>query len=116
MQTKKYDVFNAACPSHKLLDIIGSKWIILLLHKLAQKTYRFGGLKKEMSGISKKVLTHSLRVLEENGLVQRQVFDEQVLRVEYSLTPIGLSLSNQCRLLTEWAEKNMEEIERYRKR
>lgn len=114
MQIKEYNVFAASCISHKLLDIIGNKWIMLLLHKLAQRTHRFGELQREVGGISKKMLTQQLRLLEQHGLIQRQQFDETVLRVEYSLTELGYSLSDCCRQLNEWVENNIDKIEAFK--
>lgn len=114
MMTKKFNVFDTACPSHKLLDVIGNKWVILILHKLAHKTYRFGELQREIGGISKKVLTSTLQRLEKNHLLVRHDYNEKPLRVEYSLTPLGLSLSTCCYALTQWAEENMGEIERFK--
>jgi DNA-binding HxlR family transcriptional regulator len=114
MTGKKFDVYQTNCPSHQLLDIIGNKWIILIIHKLSQGTMRFGELKREMNGISQKVLSQSLRTLEENGLVTRVAFDEVVLRVEYSLTPLGKSLATLCFSLTKWAEENIGEIQGFK--
>lgn len=108
---KKFDACKAECPSHKLLNIIGNKWIILILHKLSQKTYRFGELNREVEGISKKVLMSSLRKLEKNRLVQRQAYSTLQLKVEYSLTSLGQSLSIVCNSMTKWAEENISKIE-----
>lgn len=106
----QYDVYNENCPSRKALEIIGNKWTILIIDKLSKKKYRFGELKKEIGGISQKVLTETLRSLEKNGFVWRESYPVLPLRVEYSLLPLGERLSEIFSLITNWAERNIEEI------
>lgn len=106
----KYDVYHENCPSRKLLEIISNKWTILIIEKLAQKTYRFGELRREIGGISQKVLTQSLRLLEKNGFISRQDYSVLPLKVEYSLTPLGINLSSILVLITDWAETHMDDI------
>lgn len=112
MERKRFNVFAATCPAHQLLDIIGNKWVLLILHKLSLKDYRFGELQREIGNISKKVLTNSLRQLEENALIVRRDYGELPLRVEYSLSELGRSLSDCCKSVTRWAEENMEKIQK----
>ena len=114
MNQNKFDVFSTACPSHQLLDIIGNKWMILILHKLSLKLYRFGELQREIGGISKKVLASNLQRLEDNGLLTRHDYDEKPLKVEYSLTELGRSLSICCYAMTNWAEENIGKIEEFK--
>lgn len=110
MSKKNFDVYNENCPSRKLLGIISDKWTILIVEKLSQKTFRFGELKREIGGISQKVLTQTLRSLEKNGFILRQSYPVLPLKVEYSLTPLGKNLSSIFSLITIWAETHIEDI------
>ena len=110
MNKINYDVYSENCPSRKVLEMISDKWAILVVEKLSKKTCRFGELKREIGGVSQKVLTQTLRSLERNGFVARQSYPVLPLKVEYSLTPLGCNLSLIFSSITEWAEKHIEEI------
>lgn len=110
MNEIKYDVYNENCPSRKVLEIISNKWVILIIDKLVNKTYRFGELKKEIGGISQKVLTQTLRSLEKNGFVERKDYEVLPLKVEYTLTELGANLSLIFKDITQWSEKYIDEI------
>lgn len=101
------DVYNQHCPSRLVLEIISNKWVILIIEKLAQKNYRFGALKRKIEGISAKVLSHLLHSLEQHGLIIREDNSGLVLHVEYSLSSLGLSLSQVCHVITQWAEQHV---------
>lgn len=90
------------CPVETTLMLIGDKWKVLILRDLRDGTKRFGELKKSVTGISQKVLTSNLRDMEENGLVNREVFPEVPPRVEYSLTELGLSMSPILDAMAQW--------------
>ena len=92
-QTQAYDVFHPACPSRQAFDAIFSRWGILTLSKLSAEPVRFGVLRRAVGGISEKMLSQTLRVLEEEGLVAREKWDEKPPRVEYRLTDAGLRIS-----------------------
>ena len=77
------------CPVATTLNLINSKWKVFILQRLQERTWRYNELKKSIEGISQKVLTDSLRMLEADGLIQRKTFDEKPPRVEYSLTALG---------------------------
>ena len=77
------------CPVVTTLSLINSKWKVFILQKLQERSWRYNELKKSIEGISQKVLTDSLRSLEYDGLVQRKIFNEKPLHVEYSLTTLG---------------------------
>ena len=81
-----------ACPVATTVQLIGSKWKLLILRNLLARPWRFNELKKNLEGISQKVLTDSLRSLEEDGIVTRTVYPEVPLRVEYSLSELGDSM------------------------
>lgn len=94
------------CPVTKTLKIIGSKWSMLIIHNLCDRTLRFGQLQKALPGISPKTLSDRLDELEKAGIVSRQVFPEIPLHVEYSLTPKGQSLKSVFEKMGEWGELN----------
>jgi DNA-binding HxlR family transcriptional regulator len=88
-----FDVFNPNCPSRKTFDQIFSRWGILTLSKLSHEPLRFGALHRSVGGISERMLSQTLKVLEEEGLVLREEWDEKPPRVEYSLTEAGTLIS-----------------------
>jgi DNA-binding HxlR family transcriptional regulator len=110
MNEKKYNVYSQHCPSRYVLEMISDKWTILIIDKLSQKTCRFGELKREVGGISQKVLTQTLRSLEKNGLIKRESYPVLPLKVEYSLTALGVGISSIFSTITAWAESHMDEI------
>lgn len=91
-----------ACPVEVTLQIINSKWTILILRDLTTGTKRFGELKKSVGNISQKVLTQNLREMENNGLVTREIYPEVPPRVEYSLTETGHSLKPVINSMRDW--------------
>lgn len=93
-----------ACPVETTLTLIGDKWKVLILRDLLPGTKRFGKLKKSLGGVSQKVLTAQLRAMEESGLVHREVYAEVPPKVEYSLTPLGLSLKPILDAMRAWGE------------
>ena len=103
-------VFNARCPSQLILERIAEKWAVLIIHKLDKKTMRFGELKREIGGISQKMLTQTLRNLEADGLVSRTVFPVVPPKVEYNLTPLGKTLLSPLGALCRWAQEHAEDI------
>ena len=88
-----FDVFNPGCPSRKAFDQIFSRWGILTLSRLSPEPQRFGVLRRAVGGISERMLSQTLKVLEEEGLVTRTEWDEKPPRVEYSLSEFGLRIS-----------------------
>ncbi len=92
------------CPVETTLILIGNKWKVLILRELRGGTRRFGELKKSVTGISQKVLTANLRDMEENGLLTRKAFPEVPPRVEYTLTPLGKSMSPILDALAAWGQ------------
>ena len=92
-----------ACPVATTVRLIGSKWKILIMRDLFMRTWRFNELKKDLEGISQKVLTESLRSMEEDGLIKRTVYPEVPPRVEYSLTELGESMQPILDAMAAWA-------------
>jgi DNA-binding HxlR family transcriptional regulator len=109
-QTQTFSVYAERCPSRNVLEGISDKWSILVINLLRQKVYRFGELKREIGGISPKMLTQTLQKLERFGFVTRQEFPVLPLKVEYTLSPLGQELSVILNALTTWTEANMENI------
>ena len=90
------------CGLDAAVDIIGGKWKVLIVWSLQQSAMRFGELKRSVPGVSEKVLVQQLRELEAVGVVWRQVYDESLPRVEYSLTRRGVELSEALEPLGRW--------------
>jgi DNA-binding HxlR family transcriptional regulator len=93
------------CPVETTLILIGDRWKFLIVRDLLIGTKRFGELKKSLTGISSKVLTEHLRIMEEHGLVNRKVYAEKPPRVEYSLTELGKSLKPIHDAMWQWGEQ-----------
>jgi DNA-binding HxlR family transcriptional regulator len=106
MPQSRADPFNASCPSQDILALIGAKWSMLLLCILNAGPVRTGELARRAGGISQKMLTQTLRELVRHGIVSRRDFGELPPRVEYSLTPLGRSLSVLVRQIEGWVESN----------
>lgn len=90
------------CPVEVTLSLIGEKWKVLIIRDLLNGTKRFGELKNSCSGISQKVLTHNLRVMEDDGLVERKVYAQIPPKVEYTLTDVGYSLADILNSMASW--------------
>lgn len=107
------DLFSPACPTRKLLDRIGTKWISMAVKVLAEEAgeLRFSQMQRQMAGISQKMLSVTLQGMVRDGLVSRRVEPVVPPRVFYRLTPLGLSLEEPLAALREWAEAHMPEID-----
>ena len=90
------------CPVETTLRMIGEKWKILIIRELLSGTKRFGELKKSVGTISQKVLTTNLRLMEEDGLIERKVYAQVPPKIEYTLTDIGYSLAVVLDAMAEW--------------
>ncbi|HEV6952845.1 MAG TPA: helix-turn-helix domain-containing protein [Promicromonospora sp.] len=98
------------CQVRQILDRIADKWSLLVISLLDERTMRFGELVREIDGISKRMLTVTLRNLERDGLVRRTVHPEVPPRVEYQLTPLGGTLLATTQALVTWTEDHQEQI------
>jgi len=98
------------CPVRDVLDQIGTKWSMLILIVLADAPSRFSALQRAVPDISKRMLTQTLRDLERNGMITRQVFPTKPPSVEYRLSALGESLLPPLQALVEWAESRHGEI------
>lgn len=90
------------CPVATTVTLIGSKWKLLIIRNLLARPWRFNALKKDLDGISQKVLTDSLRSMEEDGLILRTVYPEVPPHVEYSLSSLGESLKPILDSMADW--------------
>lgn len=93
-----------ACPVATTVALIGSKWKLLIIRNLLARPWRFNELKKDLEGISQKVLTDSLRSMGADGIITRTVYPEVPPRVEYSLTELGKSLKPILDSMRAWGE------------
>jgi DNA-binding HxlR family transcriptional regulator len=100
-----FDVYGATCPSRALLDLVTSRWAVLLVGAMQDGPQRFGALRRRLEGVNQKVLTEKLRDLEAEGLVTRTVVDRP-LAVHYELTPLGFSLAPALAALRDWAQSH----------
>ncbi len=95
-----------SCSMELTLDIIGGKWKpIIIYHIGANELLRYGELKRLIPNISERVLSRELRELESSKIIIREVFEEKILRVEYSLTQIGMEVMPVLQALTAWGTK-----------
>jgi DNA-binding HxlR family transcriptional regulator len=104
------------CLARDVLDRVGDKWTVQVIHLLGPGTMRFSELRRSVDGISQRMLTVTLRGLERDGLVVRQVFAEVPPRVEYTLTPLGESLLDVVGALVEWSAGHTSAIAEARRR
>jgi DNA-binding HxlR family transcriptional regulator len=93
------------------LDLIADKWVVAALYVLSHGTKRYGELQREIGDISQRMLTRTLRDLERNGLVDRKVYPVVPPMVEYSLTPLGLTLNQVLKSLCDWSTENFQRVE-----
>ncbi|MEQ1067563.1 helix-turn-helix domain-containing protein [Acinetobacter sp. XH1741] len=106
----KYNVFQQHCPARLFFEKIADKWILLILNILEEETQHFNLLKKNIQGISPKVLSQKLKMLERDGFIERKIQDTSPIRVDYSLTPLGQNVAAMAYQLKEWAETNIEQV------
>src|SRR5688500_16603673 len=109
-QHPDFNVLTATCPSRTSLARIANKWTAMVVIVLGKGRCRFGDIRTAVAGISGKVLTDTLRDLERDGLVKRQVYAEVPPRVEYELTPLGRTLHEPLQALGRWAEKHIAQV------
>ena len=91
------------CPVRNVLDQLGDKWSVLIITALSEQPYRFGELKREIGDISQRMLTQTLRDLQADGLIEREVFPTSPPSVEYRLSPMGRSFLVPLSAMVDWA-------------
>ncbi|MGY4307440.1 DNA-binding HxlR family transcriptional regulator [Bradyrhizobium sp. USDA 4369] len=104
------NVYSAACPTRQILDRVGDKWAVLILILLRNQPLRFNQLRRTIEGISQKMLSQVLKSLERDGLVRRRAIATVPVTVEYSITPLGLTLAAAVDPLRDWAERHLKDV------
>jgi len=105
-----YNALDPRCPSRFVLTRIGDRWTAMIVSLLGERPYRFGELRRTVEGISQKVLTQTLRSLEKDGLVHREVLSTRPVSVEYSLTDLGRTLVPVVASIVRWAEEHAGQV------
>ncbi len=101
----------ATCPVRQVMDGLGDKWSILVMTALSMSQRRFSELRRDIPDVSQKMLTHTLRKLERDGLIERIVTPSAPPRVDYRLRPLGQSLFGHLAYLAKWVIDNRGEID-----
>jgi|SRR5579872_3151282 DNA-binding HxlR family transcriptional regulator len=102
--------YDADCPTRMILDRIGDKWAVLVLGLLEEEPVRFNQLRRNIAGLSQKMLSQTLKSLERDGLVERRAFATVPVTVEYSITPLGRTLGATLESLRLWAETHIADV------
>lgn len=105
-----YSVYEEKCPARMVLHRVADKWTLLILDRLKNEPVRFNHLRRDIKGISQKVLSQNLKKLERDGMVSRTVHATVPVTVEYVLTPLGQTLTQTIGTLTQWIERNIETV------
>lgn len=98
------------CPVRQILDLVGDKWTPPVLYILRSGTRRYSDFQRHIPGVSKKMLTQTLRLLESDGIVERTVYAVVPPKVEYKLTPFGEKLIEPISVLANWAWQHQDEL------
>ncbi|MHA3891234.1 winged helix-turn-helix transcriptional regulator [Acinetobacter sp. GXMZU3951] len=106
----KFNIFHPECPARLFFEKFADKWILLIVYTLDQRPQYFNELKKNILGISPKVLSQKLKILERDGFLTRTIHEDNVIRVEYQLTGIGKDFAQNAYQLKDWVEANMEKV------
>jgi len=109
-QPLAWNAYNSLCPTRQVLNRIADKWTVLVVSSLESGTKRFSVLRREIDGVSQKMLTQTLRGLERDGLVTRKIYATVPPKVEYSLTPLGNTLVVLLRSIRVWSETHIEKV------
>ncbi|MBC7984529.1 MAG: helix-turn-helix transcriptional regulator [Candidatus Obscuribacterales bacterium] len=116
MSKPQPNICSAECPSRKILELLAEKWALLVVFRLRIKPHRTAELRREIGGVSEKMLIQTLRKLERHGLVDRHDFNEVPPRVEYTLSKLGQSLALPVATLERWVAGNIAEVLRAKER
>lgn len=115
MDTNGWNMMSAACPTRQVLDRVADKWTMLVVLALEQRgTLRFSELRREVEGVTQKMLTQTVRALERDGMLTRVVIATVPVTVNYTLTDLGHRLSTAVGVIREWAYDNIGQIENAR--
>ena len=103
----------SACPIETTLDVLGGKWKGMVLHRLLYGTRRFNELRRTRPHVTQRMLTRQLRELERDGIIHRKVYAEVPPKVEYSLTPFGLSLKPILLMMEHWGQQYQHKVSEF---
>lgn len=106
MKRKKYN-----CPVEITVEVMGGKWKSRIMWHLCNGAFRYGELRKLIPDITQKMLTQSLRELEEDGLISRNIYHENIQRVEYFLTDYGKSTTPLLKMMSQWGKNHKQRVE-----
>ncbi|MEU5596916.1 helix-turn-helix domain-containing protein [Streptomyces sp. NPDC020298] len=106
----EYDAFIRGCPTNQLLGRLSDKWVSLVVAALAGGPMRYSDLGRKIAGVSPKMLTQTLRTLERDGILTREVTPSVPVRVDYELTPLGRDLALLLTAVKDWAETHFDEV------
>jgi DNA-binding HxlR family transcriptional regulator len=106
------DVNRVDCPSRSILEHVTSRWGVLVLAALLERSYRFSELRRHVGGVSEKMLAQTLQALERDGFVHRDAKPVIPPRVDYSLTPLGQDVATQVHALAHWVESKVPEVQK----
>ena len=104
------DPYAAGCPTRMLLDRIGDKWMVLTLSLIRDKPRRFNALRREIEGVTQKMLSQTLKQMERDGMVTRTVLPTTPISVEYAITPLGQTLATVLDGLQVWARDHIADV------
>jgi DNA-binding HxlR family transcriptional regulator len=110
MSDPAFDILNPKCPTQQVLDRVASKWTMLVILALTEEPHRYAALRRRVVGVTKKMLTQTLRALERDGLVLRRLYDSVPVQTEYELTEMGRSLGQAVTVIRGWAYDHMDSI------
>ncbi|SCD48758.1 transcriptional regulator, HxlR family [Streptomyces sp. ScaeMP-e83] len=105
------DVNQPMCPSRLVLEHVTSRWGVLVLAALLERSYRFSELRRTIGGVSEKMLAQTLQTLERDGFVHRDAKPVIPPRVDYSLTPLGTEAAEQVWALARWTERQVDAVQ-----
>ena len=113
MESKKHNMYD--CPVETVIDVIGGKWKVIILFHLLDGTKRFNQLRREIPGVTQRMMTRQLRELEADRIIGRKVYPEVPPKVEYSLTEFGRSLEPVLAVMHTWGEEHRRRVRRIRR-
>ena len=105
-----YNVYEAGCPTRALFERLADKWALLIIDRVYKGPVRFNQLRRDIKGISQKVLSQELKKLQRDGLISRKVVPTIPVRVEYGPTALGSTLLEPVAGLTSWVQENMDAV------
>ncbi|WP_435928024.1 winged helix-turn-helix transcriptional regulator [Dryocola sp. BD613] len=109
-QMRSGNLFAEKCPSRDVLKHVTSRWGVLILVALQERTHRFSDLRRKVGGVSEKMLAQTLQWLEADGFVNRTSYPVVPPHVEYSLTPLGHEVAEKVAALADWIEENLPQV------